>query len=120
MFTKEISRATTKINLTTGRGNNPVKCLPIIISNNKDRLSKVRIKISSNLLPVSSSQGNLNPVIHKADNKWTGPLKTEARELKTIIGRNNSAVVGVGQAEEVAAVEAVVVEEDKILKGQND
>ncbi|MCK5186348.1 MAG: hypothetical protein KAR43_04385, partial [Deltaproteobacteria bacterium] len=67
-----------------------------------------KLKISSNLQPVNNNKGNLNPVIHKVDNKWIGRLKTEAREHKTIIGRNsNAVVVEVDQVEEAVVVVAV-------------
>ena len=124
MFINATRKGTTKTNLTTGKGNSPVKCLLTIISN-KGKPNKDKLKISSNLQPVNNNKGNLNPVIHKAGNKWIGRLKTEAREHKIIIGRSSKEVVAeVDQVEVVAdpEVEAAVAEEEdnfnKILNYQ--
>lgn len=90
----------------TDKGSRPVKCLPIIISNNKGKLSKAKIRTDNSLPQTNNSKGNLNPVIHKADNKWTGRIKTVTRVHKIIIGRNSNEAAEADQVEEVAVVVA--------------
>jgi len=102
MCTNEIRTAITKTSLT-GKANN-----------------RVRHKTgSNNRLPVSSLNNSSVPnrARHKEaiSNKWKGPIRTGARELKTITGHNSINEVGVaadqvveaaGQVEEAGAAVA--------------
>ena len=101
MFTNEIRTAITKTSLT-GKANN-----------------RVRHKTDSNNLPPVSSR-NSNSVPSRArckairSNKWTGPIRTGARELKTITGHNSNEVAVV--AGQVAVAGEVEVAGDGNLK----
>lgn len=108
MFTSEIRMATTKTN-QTGRVNNPVSSLLPI--NSKIKLNRDRHKTgSNNHLPVSSNNSDPNRARYKviSGNNWTSPIKTGARELKTITGHNsiNEVEAGADQVEEEAGVAA--------------
>ncbi|MEE9461133.1 MAG: hypothetical protein V3V53_04840 [Bacteroidales bacterium] len=96
MFTNEIRTAITKTS-RTGRANN-----------------RARHKTdSNNLPPVSSRNSNSVPsrARHKeaSSNKWIGPIKTGARELKTITGHNSINVVEAAAEEAADQVEAAGV-----------
>jgi len=105
MFTKGISKGTTKIS-RTGKLNPLNSHQPI--NSNKGNRSRVKHKTGSNHQLHSNNNDSHSREIHSVINNWTGHIKTVTRELKIITGRNSKEVVA-GLAEVVGLEEAGVV-----------